>query len=915
MEPASFLKTKLEIPPIQGKVITRSHLNNLLDKSIACRLTTVCAPAGYGKTTSLIEWTRRTKFAVAWFSIDEGDDDSHRFWYYVAMGLNKLDDHIGRSALSSLKSDKISVETAISGLLNEITALDKPTILILDDYHLIQNESIHHQMLYWLNRLPKQLHIIIAARNLIHLPVSRLHVQGHVMEIGVNDLCFHRSETARFFDGLKSMSPSQEHISHLTEITEGWIAGIHMVSQIVAKKNEIENTSFSIDGGHRQISDFLIEEVFNRQTEDIQTFLLLTSILDQMCGALCNFVTGESSSDLILEQLEATGQFVFSLDENRQWFRYHRLIREMLSHRLTKTEPEIVTRLHRQASEWFEQHGYHSYAIQHALGAGDYNLAAELLDANSVDLIIRGETSTIGSWLSVIPEELVRSKPGICVAHAISTLLNPTADAFDIIEKRLIEAENAINTNAFYKTRQSFRNKINKTIAGLRANVARERGDSSQGIINISKKALLDTSNDDKLWRSTIAMNLAMAYRAVGNASAASKAISDNISPGDVTDRIHFSFVYSKYLLAQTKFIQGYIQEASDICRNVLIKYETQYQKDNKTLPVLGALYVCRGMILLEKNQLERAEKPLKKGIALLKALNDLDSLLSGYTALIKLKIARQTDFTEVNRLISEMEQLGLEASKYGSVLRINHIWSKAETNTDCISATALLVQKHGFKLEDDAAPPGIDHIGQRQYEQQLAVIRFLISQHFVSTGKQKQPDLVRVMKILDGKLVLARERGLTMRVIQILILQGLAHQACEKAEPAMDSLKDALALAEQSGFFRIFLDEGSPMIGLLRTAVSRGIHPDYATRLLKACIIHKKGPEWNASATEEHSMSDRELQVLRLITAGLSNREIAEELFIAVGTVKKHLDNIYGKLDVHKRTQAIAKAQELAIL
>lgn len=909
-----ILKTKLDIPFNRRELINRPRINEYLNKSLNHRVTTVVAPAGYGKTTCLAQWSEMIKHSVTWLSLDLGDNNVNRFWLYLIIAIRNVDNKSGRSALNRLESDIPNIEFTIAELINDISTWKKPAILVIDDYHLITNTRINDQLIFFLNRLPKNLHIIIAARTIEHLPLSRLCIQGHVKKLEIQDLGFHHSETANFFKETTSLNLSDDKINKIVELTEGWAAGIQLIEQIIFKEADIETRLAKIDGNLSEIYDFLIEEVFNNVDKHIQDFLLQSAILDRLCGQLCDFVIDRSDSSSILQSLVKRNLFVFPLDDHFQWFRFHTLFQKTLINLLERESPEKAKKLHYLASRWFEENGYHKYAIQHAIAAGDYNRAAELFDIGSVDLFVRGEIKSIVNWLSIIPEDIIRSKPGICVAHAVSTFLNPNEDASYIIEQRLSEAEHAILTNSFYESHHSFREKIIRYIRGLRSISSRQKGDSPQSIIDTSKKALENTTVEDSIWRSTIGMNLAMAYRAIGDAFSAVKTIYEYNSHYKNPSDQPFTYVYSTYLLAQTRYIQGAVQEASDICLKVLRKFELECDNSEKKIPVLGTLYVCLGMIYLERNLLPEAEQALYHGIDRLKIMSDLDSLICGYTSLVKLKIACQADFTEINRLINELEQLGPEAAKYCIVLRINYLWSKAERDADCLSATALHVQKFAFNLEDNI-PLGIDHVGQRLYEQQLSIVRFFISQHYIATKSQKQPELKMVMNFLNNRFRLAKKRELTLRIIQILILRSLAHQANTDVDAALNDLEIALSIAEKCGFFRIFIDEGTPMMRLLRKAVAMGVHQEYSTKLLKAfdeSIIRVEG---NTSAVEDFQLSERELQILRLITAGLSNREIGEELYIAIGTVKKHLDNIYGKLHVHKRTQAVARAQELSIL
>jgi len=915
-----LLRTKIEMPIIHSKLVVRPQLLNKIQRGIKKNnLILVCAPPGYGKTTCLAQWAHACKSDVAWFSIDSSDNDPIHFWSYFVAALKALDTTLGQSALNMLNSSSHpSLKTVLTILLNEIVKRQKQLIIILDDYHHISNQSIHSLITYFIDHLPRNLRLVISSRTNPDIHLSRLRSQGQLCELRSLDLRFSLSETSLFLNDLMELGISSEYVVKLNDHTEGWIAGIHLAALSL---KDLENDHEFIDsfsGTHHYIANYLVEEIFNRQGENIKSFLLNTSILDRLYGPLCDHVTGRKDSSIVIEQLEDTNLFIYPLDDLGQWYRYHMLFQENLLNRLKRTHPELAPMLHHRASKWFEQNNYPSDAIHHALMGCDYNGAADLIEKHVLETFNRGETATVMNWLTALPENLIRSRPGMCIAHAYAILFNPSSGSNKIIEQRLHEAENIFTSNSHNKFEESYRNLITGYISGIRAHLARERGDPPQKIIELSKKALKNIRKGDPISRSSITMNLAMAYRAIGDATAASEALEESVQIGK-QHHLALSTVYSTYLLGQMTYIQGRLQESTLICEEIFRQFTKNHVYADEHFPAIGTLHLCLGTILLEKNKLNEAGKKLSKGIEHLKIMRDLDSLLAGYAALVRLKIAQQTDFLQVSNLIDEMEQLGKEAIQYGCALRINLLLSQARRTPERLSAAALLAQRHGLNLNHRVDHPVIDHMGQRRHEIQLAFVRLLIFQRSIFPRAKGQPGLDNVLLFLDQRLDLAQKRNLNTWIIQLLILKSLTRYARGETDNALSELRQALSLAKHEGFVRIFADEGEPMQKLLRNAIIHGIFPEYTTMLLETIRtdLNDNGKDKliQVSTSFFEPLSERELQILRLLAAGLSNREIADELFLAEGTVKTHIHNIYGKLNVTKRTRAISRAQELALL
>jgi LuxR family maltose regulon positive regulatory protein len=920
-----LLKTKLDPPPARSKLLPRPRLIEGLDGTLRHRLTLVCAPAGYGKTTALRQWAEHSDYRIAWFSLDPSDNDPTLFWTYFVSALRNLDKAVGQASLRMLRSSlQPSVETFLTVLINDLSSLKKQCILVVDDYHFIKNEAIHRGVTFLLEHLPEGIHLILLSRVQPCIFLSRLRLQGQLHELTASDLRFSRSEAEDFLNMQMGLTLSREQVATLDERTEGWIAGLKLAA--ISLKDREDTSAFieSFDGSQEYILRYLVEEVLNRHPPDLQAFLLKTSVLDRMSGPLCECVTGMEESPALLETLDEANLFVFPLDADHEWYRYHRLFQEALQNRLRRTCAQGIPVLHGRASRWYEEHRYPSDAIHHAFLQEDFERAALLIEQHCLPTFYRGETTTILNWLERLPEEMIRTRPLISVVQVYATFFDQPAGAHQILEQRLGDAERVILTGMKRGGEEGESNRGNHNellgyLTAMRAHLARDRGEPPTNIVALSQRALDNVREDDDISRSLLLMNLAMAHRALGEVKEASSALEEARRLGDRSD-LPLSTVYSAYLLAQIARLEGRLTDAVEICREGLRPYHSQRPFSGQPLPVVGALYVCLGAVQVERDERVEAERNLTRGIKLLRIMKDLDALLNGYATQVRLEMAEGKEFAEVTARIEEMERLGPEAHSLGTALRIRLLVDQAESNENCLSAAALLAQKQGLVLRPEESLPGIDHICQRRDALDFALVRLFIAQRRIYPCAPGQIDLDPVLSFLDRKLKEAEERNLITRMVEVRILKALTRQVRGDQDQALRDLGHALSLARAEGFVRLFLDEGETMGSLLRTAIARGIEQTYASDLWRSLQQNRgkrlSGPCGAAKGVPPvEPMSSRELQVLRLLAAGLSNREIAGELSLALGTVKKHVYNIYGKLSVTKRTQAAARARELSLL
>ncbi len=429
----SLLTTKLFIPSTRPELVPRPRLIECLNEGLHRKLTLISAPAGFGKTTLVTEWLGNLRVdakkenqienRIAWLSLDDGDNDPARFLTYFIAALNRaegIDATYGKGALSMIQSPQPPpTETTLTSLINEIAAIPGKIILILDDYHLIDAQPVHDALSFLLENQPQNLHLVIATREDPHLPFSRLRASSQLTELRATDLRFTSSEAAEFLNQVMGLDLSMEDIAALETCTEGWIAGLQLAAISLQGKEDTTKLIKSFSGSHRLVLDYLIEEVLNQQPENIQSFLLQTSILDRMTVSLCDALTGQDNGQQTLEYLEHANLFIVPLDDERRWYRYHHLFADLLRQRLHQSiagdEGGGVDELHKRASVWYEDNGLEIEAYQHAAAANDVERAARLVEGEGMPLTLRGEATPVLKWLASLPTTVLNARPSLRV--------------------------------------------------------------------------------------------------------------------------------------------------------------------------------------------------------------------------------------------------------------------------------------------------------------------------------------------------------------------------------------------------------------------------------------------------------------------------------------------------------------------
>jgi LuxR family maltose regulon positive regulatory protein len=915
--PASILVTKLYIPRPRSELVRRPGLIGRLNNGLDRKLTLLSAPAGFGKTTLLSQWVRSLgdsnerdgqTIKVAWLSLDDGDNDPVRFLSYFIAALNQIKDieaDLGQGAAGMLQSPQLpSTNHILISLINDLAAIPGKIIFVLDDYHLIDSESVQRALGFLLENLPPQLHLVIATRQDPHLSLGRLRAQDQITDIRAADLRFTFSEAADFLNQAMGLSLSSDDIADLETRTEGWIAGLQLAA--ISMQGSKDRTGFikSFTGSHRLVLDFLIEEVLDQQSESIQNFLLQTSILNRLTGSLCDALTEGNHSRETLEMLDRANLFIIPLDEERRWYRFHHLFADLLRQRLRQIQPENLPVLHIKAADWYEQNKFMDEAIEHALCAEDFKRAARLIENATETVWVRSEDTKFRRWLEKLPDELVFSKPQLCIFQAWQLYLNGQIDE---AERRLYAVQRVLEPIASPSAELSSikdaqlievdtRKLLGRT-AALRAVLLYSQGDA-QGIMQYARQALNYLPEDDLLWRNSATISLGDAYGFIGDVPSAYQARLDGLKMSKASGNAYM-ILFACLNLVFTLRDMGRLQDALEICQQQI---EMANKNGLSRTGVVGWLFMLWGEILAEKNELEQALELERKGAQLIEQSKDV--IMLGWSSLCLIRVLfSRGDLEDAEEVIQKINYLAMDHYVNPWIINQMRAW-----------------QARIWLLQDE-----LEAASQWAKDLDVDINGTLTSVHDFDYGILAriliaQKRLVAASNLLQRLFETAEEGERTSKMIEILILQALAFQANDKTTQAISTLERAFNLAEPGGFIRIFVDEGPLMAHLLYESLSHGTASKYPQRLLAAFPVAE--PERVASKKSQvdqsgliEPLSDREIEVLQLIARGLTNRDIATRLFLSLHTVKAHTRNIYSKLNVHNRTQAITRSQQLGIL
>jgi LuxR family maltose regulon positive regulatory protein len=909
---APILATKLFAPPPQSRVVLRHRLIGRLNEGALHRkLTLVSAPAGFGKTTLLGEWLAGCEREAAWLSLDEADNDPTRFLSYLVAALQTIAPNIAEGVLGALQSPQSPpTESILTALLNEINTIPDQIVLVLDDYHAVDARAVDDALAFVLDHLPPRMHLVIATREDPQIPLARLRARGQLAELRAADLRFTPSEAAEFLNRAMGLNLSAEDIAALEARTEGWIAGLQLAALSMKGREDVAGFVRSFAGDNRYVVDYLIEEVLQRQPERVRSFLLQTSILERLNGPLCDAVTGQERSNALLEALERGNLFVVPLDDRRHWFRYHHLFADVLRARLMEEQPDQVPTLHRRASEWYEQHGSAADAIRHALAAEDFGQAADLVELAVPAMRRSRQEATLLGWLKALPDELFRVRPVLSV-HYAGTLLQ--SGQLEGVEDRLQDAERWLDTTAEMVERPEapsaemvvadeaeFR-RLPGAIAAYRAGIAMALGDVPETVA-YARRALDLAAEDDHFWRGAAAALLGLASWTSGDLEAAYQSYADGMASLQKASNISDA-VGGAMTSADIRIAQGRLREAKRTYEHAL---QLATEHGDPVMRGTADMHVGMSEIHRERNDLHAATRHLLRSKEQGEHTGFPQYPYRWRVAMARIREA-EGDLDGALDLLDEAERLYV-SDFHPNVRPIAALKARVWVAQGRLGEALDWALERGLSAHDD--------LGYLREFEHVTLARVLVYRAKIDRA---DGSMLEATGLLERLLKAAEEGGRMGSVIEILVLQALAHEAQGDIPAALVPLERALALAEPEAFIRIFVDEGRPMGRLLSEAAARGMMPDYTARLLAVFEAEERKGEVESHLPPAQSLteplSQRELEVLRLIAQGLSNREISERLFLAVITVKGHNRNIFRKLQVRRRTEALARARELGLL
>ncbi len=875
-----LLTTKLYIPPPRPNTVPRPRLLAQLTANLPHKLTLISAAAGFGKTTLLSSWLAAIKNPqakiqnkVAWLSLDEGDNDPARFLTYLVSALQTISPTTGQSVLSLLQSPQPPApETILTALLNEIAAVPHDFILVLDDYHLIESPPIDQALSFLLQHQPPQMHLVIATREDPQLPLARLRGRGQLTELRAQALRFTPDEAADFLNQSMGLSLTAVEITALEARTEGWIAGLQLAALSLQGHKESASFIQSFTGSHHFVLDYLVEEVLHQQPAPIQTFLRHTALLNRLCAPLCDAVLGEGTADsqATLAYLERANLFIIPLDNERHWYRYHHLFGDLLRQRLGQSmDEEEIAALHGRASLWYEANGDDLEAFHHATAAHDLDRAQYLIEGQGrMPLQFRGGAMPILTWLQTLSTAVLDARPALWVAHA-STLL--ALGRVVGVEEKVQAAEDALRRKGAREEERKGESDLIGRIASIRATVAVTQHDA-EGIIAQGERALAYLHPQNVPVRASITWALGYAYHLQGQRTLAHRAYSDALATCEAIGHKVIAMM-SAIGLGQVQEMDNQLHLAAETYRRAM-----HIAGESPTPPICDA-YLGLARLHYQWNELETAAQYGEQSLPLAQQIENTDRFVSCQLFLAQLKLS-QGELAQGRTLLAKASQA---------------------------------VQQHNFVQQVE--PLAAVQIQFLLYEGQLTAAAKLAEAHDLPLSRARvllaQGEAHSALAVLEPWRAQMAAKGWGDEVLKATVLQAAAQSALGEVDTAVFHLREALTTAVEGGFIRLFVDEGRPMAELLaRLQEQGGSLSAYVQQLLAA--MTDPAP---ASPTLVEPLSERELEILQLIANGLSNREIGARLFIALDTVKGHNRRLYGKLEVQRRTEAVARGRELGLL
>ena len=905
-----LLATKLNMPRPGPGLVPRPRLAQRLDDGLRQGLVLVCAPAGYGKTALLADWARNGEHPAAWLSLDAGDNDPARFWRHAVAALDRARPGIaGRVGPLLGPPTPASFEALVTALVNELAAGGDrdEVLLVLDDYHVIGAGPVHESLGFLLAHRPQELVLVLASRADPPLGLARWRVRGQLAELRAAELRFTAGEAAALLEqvaGAPVRALPDDDVAALAARTEGWAAGLQLAGLSLRGQPDVAGFVAAFTGSHRYVLDFLAEEVLERQSVEVRTFLLETSVLERLSGSLCDAVTGRAGSQALLEQVERAGLFLVPLDEVRDWWRYHHLFADLLRARLREEQAGRVPELHRNAAAWYEQRGLADDAIRHAVAAGDLTWAARLIEQHfDAVFFLHGEAATIYGWLSVLPEDMIRSRPRLLLGQALMAALSGRLEAVEPLLDAAERGSAGAAGEPFEPTAGRGRSllvNVPALIALLRSLLAQLRGDAD-ATAAFASQALAESREDEWRLHADVQDFLAVAAWLRGRLTEAERAFESSIAGWRAAGQPTFT-AYAGYQLGQIQRAQGRLGAAARTYQQAL---EITAPPGRPELPAAGVALVGLAEVAYQRNQLDSALQHVTDGIALCRRFVHSAPLAAGLATLAWIRQATG-DPAGALAAMSEAEQAAPGPPGLLNPVparRVQLLLAQGD-----IAGAARWTQEAGLSAGDEPSYPC-----EPGY---LVFVRVLLAQG-------RSAHALALLDRLSAAAAAQQERAGSL--IEAGALRALALAATGEEASAVDALAGALTLACPEGYVRVFADEGPPMAVLLGRLIAAqrevpaavGVPLGCLARLQRAFDDARPDPGHGTAAIPGivEPLTARELEVLGMLAAGRSNQAIAGELVVTLDTVKKHVTHVLGKLGAASRTEAVARARELGLI
>jgi LuxR family transcriptional regulator, maltose regulon positive regulatory protein len=902
-----LLESKLRVPTRRPGAVARPRLNARLRGASRSTLTVLSAPAGFGKTTLLTEWLATVpadEASVAWLSLDPRDNEPTLYWTYVVAALQTVTDGLGASALELLQSPQTPTEAALAVLLNDLNAIPNDIVLILDDYHLIEAPEVHEGMSFLLEHLPPQVHVVIATRADPALALSRMRGRGQLLEVRAADLRFTPDESTAYLNGSMGLVLTESDVTALDGRTEGWIAALQLAALSMQGRDDASAFIAGFAGDDRYIVDYLAEEVLERQTAQVRDFLLRTSILDRLSGPLCDAVTGQEGGRAALAALERANLFLVPLDGRREWYRYHHLFADVLQAHLHEEYGDEVPELHRRASRWFEQHGEPSAAIDHALAGDDLSRAADLMELTIPAVRRERREAEFGRWVRILPEEMVRVRPvlGIFFVGALAQV-----SAFETLAGRLSDIERSLGVSpggtwpaqpppdVVVVDLEGYE-QLPGTVELYRAALALAAGDTA-GTLEHARRTLALAPENDDLTRAGAAGLSGLASWTTGDLELAHASYSECVAGlrrvGHVSDVLGSSIA-----LADIRRAQGRLSDAMST-----YQWALQLSSDEQGATVLrGTADIHVGMsgVLCERDDLPAAAEHLARSQELGEHNGLPQNRYRWRVAMARIREA-EGDLDGALDLLDEAERSYL-GDYFPNVRPVPAVRARLRVRRGELGPALAWARERQLSADDD-----LSYLLEFEH---ITLARLLIARH---PSEHAADSLDQAARLLERLLTAAEGGGRSAAVLEILVLQSLTLLARRDTAAALAPLRRAVTLAEPEGYLRIFADEGPPMAALLKALAKQTTAPGYVRRLLAATGRTEHDAPVARPLIEP--LSERELDVLRLLGTDLDGPDIARELSVSLNTMRTHTRNIYAKLGVTSRRAAVRQAQDLDLL